>query len=164
MGNKTRREFLQIVSVTVSATALGLTACSGGSNSGPPPINLPPPATGLVVAEARFPQGVASGDPRPDAVVLWTRVGGVTGGGSVRLDVSTDSGFASRLVAEAFPVRDEHDHCLKVRVLGLQPGTTYFYRFVLIENGAQLASATGRTRTARASGDDTPTKFLRWKA
>ena len=159
MGHqKTRREFLQIVTVTVGATALGLTACSGDSNSNDNGT-APPPAAGIVVAEARFPQGVASGDPRPDAVLLWTRAAGLRNDGSVRLHVATDSGFATRLVDTAFTVKAAHDHCLKVRVLGLQPGTTYFYRFVLDEAGALLASATGRTRTARASGDASAVKF-----
>nr|MDQ2879390.1 PhoD-like phosphatase N-terminal domain-containing protein [Pseudomonadota bacterium] len=30
-------------------------------------------ASGWREASARFPQGVASGDPRPDSVILWTR-------------------------------------------------------------------------------------------
>lgn len=33
----------------------------------------------------RFPQSVASGDPRPDGIVLWTRVAPPRGGGTVRV-------------------------------------------------------------------------------
>ena len=54
-------------------------------------------AAGAVpVDEALFPQWLASGDPRPDRVLLWTRVPGA-GDVAVRLQVALDAGF-ERLV------------------------------------------------------------------
>ncbi|MBD8524467.1 alkaline phosphatase D family protein [Pseudomarimonas arenosa] len=157
MSTMDRRKFLHIVTVTASATALGLTGCSSDSNS-PAPITTPT-APSVVLAEARYPQGVASGDPRPNAVLVWTRVSGLVNIGTLRLQVATDSGFSQLLVNSDFGVSDASDHCLKVRVIGLNPGTTYYYRFLLAEEGSLLSSATGRTRTAREITDSTPLKF-----
>ena len=42
---------------------------------------------------ASFPDGVLSGDPRPDGAVLWTRLADVGGRGSVQLEVAKDRGF-----------------------------------------------------------------------
>jgi alkaline phosphatase D len=158
MSDTTRRRFLQVMTVTASATALGLVGCDGDSNSsdGNP---QPTPAAVAVPGEAVFVQGVASGDPRPNAVLLWTRASTVTGTGTLRVQLATDSGFTQRLVDSTFPVSAANDCCLKVRVLGLQPGTQYFYRFQL-EGGATLpTSPVGRTRTARALTDATPLRF-----
>src|SRR5262249_61038930 len=67
---------------------------------------------------ARFPLSVASGDPRPDTVMLWTRA--VQPGASVdlslRLEVASDSSFTSLLVhTEALPAAPAHDGSLRVK-------------------------------------------------
>jgi alkaline phosphatase D len=156
MSETTRRRFLQVMTVTASATALGLVGCDGDSNS-PSDANGPPAAV-TVASEAVFVQGVASGDPRPNAVLLWTRASTVNGSGTLRLQLATDSAFAQKLVDSAFPISAANDYCLKVRVLGLQPGTQYFYRF-LLEGATVSTSPVGRTRTARAITDATPLRF-----
>ena len=154
-----RREALRILTVAASAGALGLSGCDSSSNS---PEPTPQDGSGAIMpAEASFPQGIASGDPRPDAVVLWTRFfeAGQVGDVALRLQVSTSENFATLLVNHDFNARAAADWCLKVRVTGLTAGTRYFYRFLRARNGDFLASATGRTRTARAITDATPVKF-----
>lgn len=65
-----RRQFIKLGGfITVSAATSGLVGC-GGSDYTPPAPGLPP-ATG---ANWKFPQSVASGDPRADSILLWTRV------------------------------------------------------------------------------------------
>ena len=106
-------------------------------------------------AEAPFVHGVASGDPLPDAVVLWTRVtpnrearpgSGRGPAVTVTWEVSTSPDF-SRVVARGRSrATSRHDHTVHVDVTGLKAGTTYWYRFAAM--GAR--SPVGRTRTAPA--------------
>ncbi|MBK7144351.1 MAG: alkaline phosphatase D family protein [Xanthomonadales bacterium] len=157
--NHTRRQVLRIFSVAASASALGLGGCDSDSNS--PEAGTPQGNGTITPSAASFPQGIASGDPRPDAVVLWTRFfeSGQVGDIALRLQVSTSESFATLLVNHDFSARAAADWCLKVRVTGLSAGSRYFYRFLAPRNGNFLASATGRTRTARAITDATPVKF-----
>ncbi len=103
-------------------------------------------------APLEFPQGVASGDPQPDGIMLWTRA--VPAGGAdtpVRLMVqlSADSDFSTLLLQEEVGTSAASDYTVRAYVDGLAPDTQYFYRFV---GGAQSVSRTGRTRTAPAAG------------
>ncbi|WP_139981471.1 alkaline phosphatase D family protein [Nocardioides litoris] len=103
-----------------------------------------------------FRHGVASGDPMPDRVVLWTRVtptaaatpGSGTGPAArVRWEVSTRKDFR-RVVRRGQVVTGAHrDHTVKLDVTGLKPATWYYYRFTY--RGAR--SRVGRTRTAPAA-------------
>ena len=100
-------------------------------------------------ADAAFRHGVASGDPLADRVILWTRVtspapGEVTVGWQVARDVKFTQ-IVSRGEARTGASRD---HTVKVDVPGLDPGTTYYYRFE--SRGAR--SAIGRTRTLPREG------------
>ncbi|TDP97153.1 alkaline phosphatase D family protein [Labedaea rhizosphaerae] len=112
-------------------------------------------ATASADAAPQFAHGVASGDPLPDGVLLWTRVtptsDSLPGSGQgptvdVRWDVATDSGFGSIVRSGVVTTGPERDHTVKVDVAGLSPATTYYYRFTL--DGA--TSSIGRTRTAPA--------------
>ena len=110
-------------------------------------------------ALAPFVHGVASGDPLPDAVVLWTRVTphrhAQPGSGhgpavDVRWEVSEDESF-DRVVAHGRRrATARHDHTVHVDVTGLEPGTTYWYRF----RALGVRSPVGRTRTAPAADAD----------
>ena len=54
------------------------------------------------VAEVSFPQSVASGDPLPDSVVLWTRVVPADPGGmprSLDLEVAADAAFQDVVIS-----------------------------------------------------------------
>ncbi|MFJ7943757.1 alkaline phosphatase D family protein [Streptomyces sp. NPDC096354] len=111
-----------------------------------------------------FLHGVASGDPLPDGILLWTRVtptpDAVPGSGrgadtAVRWEVAEDKEFA-RIVAQGSTVaRAASDHTVKADVRGLTPATTYWFRFSAGDGGA-VRSPAGRTRTAPAPGAATP--------
>ncbi|WP_461009803.1 alkaline phosphatase D family protein [Streptomyces capparidis] len=102
-----------------------------------------------------FAHGVASGDPLPDGVVLWTRVtptpDAAPGSGrgpraEVEWAVASDAGFAHVVARGTVATGPESDHTVKVDVRGLAPATDYWYRFT----AAGTHSPTGRTRTAPA--------------
>jgi alkaline phosphatase D len=108
---------------------------------------LPATAPGL-----RFDQGVASGDPQPGAVMLWTRAAPVpdhAAGGDVPvvLQVSRGEDFTDLVLQELLHTGAGSDFTLRAYVEGLQPDTIYFYRFL---GGEDSRSRTGRTRTAPA--------------
>ncbi|MCM2390986.1 alkaline phosphatase D family protein [Streptomyces albipurpureus] len=109
------------------------------------------------IGEDPFTLGIASGDPRPGSVLLWTRLaprpyepdsGLPFRRLDVRWEVAHDPGFtriARRGSAIAHP---ELHHSLRVEVTGLGHDRTYYYRF----RAGPWISATGRTRTAPAPG------------
>lgn len=107
----------------------------------------------------RFPQGLASGDPTPDSVVLWSRVEAADGSRDpveVVLQVSLTEDFG-RLVAERRLVATpEGDHTLRVLVTELQPDTIYAYRFLA---GGDATPVVGRTRTAPEPTADRPIRM-----
>ncbi|AEI79776.1 alkaline phosphatase PhoD [Cupriavidus necator N-1] len=146
-----RREFLKWGSfLTVTVATGGLSACGGGDSE---------PDTGNP-ENFNFVHGVASGDPRPDSVVVWTRVEGGNGKRPVvvRLQVSTQPDFPppSLLVNQPLMALPDWDYTIRNKVTGLSPGTRYYYRFLL----GNRPSTVGRTRTAAAAG--TPLSQLRF--
>jgi alkaline phosphatase D len=101
-----------------------------------------------------FTLGVASGDPTPDGVALWTRLdrdvienaGAIHGNVAVRWEVAEDDRF-TRIARKGSQLAiSELGHSVHVEVDGLQPGRHYWYRFM---TGGEV-SVTGRTRTAPA--------------
>ncbi|MFP2932407.1 alkaline phosphatase D family protein [Pyxidicoccus sp. 3LG] len=144
-----RRSFLQAVVAVAASTAVG---CSDDETGAPSDDRA-----------KYFPQSLASGDPRPDSVVLWVRAVDPDNAGAntaLRLEVSTSEAFSSTVVDTQVSALAAHDHSLKVKVTSLQPRTTYYYRFTFEKDGQKFTSATGRTRTAPAAGDDVPVKFV----
>jgi alkaline phosphatase D len=111
------------------------------------------PAT--AAADPAFAHGVASGDPLPNAVLLWTRVtptpDATPGSGQgptvdVTWEIATDPAFASVVGSGSVSTGPDRDHTVKVDATGLAPATTYYYRFHL----AGAVSSVGTTRTAPA--------------
>lgn len=99
-----------------------------------------PPGVGAV-----FQHGVASGDPLSDRVILWTRITLAQPRSAVNVSwtVASDpamSQVVQRGTAKTNPARD---YTVKVDASGLQPGSTYYYRFTV---DGQM-SPVGRTRT-----------------
>ncbi len=100
-----------------------------------------------------FEHGVASGDPLRDRVILWTRVTapGAKAPVGVRWDVATDAAFKTIVKQGQATTDAARDHTIKVDVVGLKPGTDYFYRFRQAVKGKAVGKAiTGRTRTLPA--------------
>lgn len=102
-----------------------------------------------------FQHGLASGDPLPRAVVIWTRVtptpSARPGSGKgprteVRWEVATDRAFRDVVRRGTFVTSAGRDHTVKLDVTGLRPATWYHYRFT----AAGQRSRVGRTRTAPA--------------
>ena len=144
----TRRKFLEAVAVSASAVAFGgvLTGCNDKKDH----------SKAVEATKATFPQSIMSGDPRPDSVILWTRVDAEAGvDAELRLQVALDGGFSKLVVDEALTALASHDHCLKVRVNNLTADTTYYYRF----SSGKVSTNTGRTKTAPASTADRKVKF-----
>ncbi|MEU8823824.1 alkaline phosphatase D family protein [Streptomyces sp. NPDC048636] len=120
---------------------------------------LLPLAAGLPAHAAQgpsFEHGIASGDPLPDGVLLWTRITptpeAVPGSGrgpavDVRWEVASDKEFRSVVAHGTVRATAASDHTVKADVRGLKPATDYFYRFST-DGGA--TSAVGRTRTTPA--------------
>jgi alkaline phosphatase D len=100
-----------------------------------------------------FQHGVASGDPMPHRVVIWTRVtptaASTPGSGTgprveVTWEVAKDRGFRKVVRRGTASTGAERDHTVKVDVGKLAAATWYFYRFRY--RGA--VSRVGRMRTA----------------
>jgi alkaline phosphatase D len=149
-----RRRFLELTLVSAGAV-LGPVACSSGDSAR------------TLDADLLFPQSVASGDPRPSSVVLWTRLTDPALPSSdlfFTLELAEDEAFGQivsldgaasrRLVAPA-----AFDHCVKTRVQGLKPGTFYYYRFSYENAGVRGSSRVGRTKTAPAEDADVSVRF-----
>lgn len=139
----TRRRFLTH-GAAAAAVLLAGTSASGSARFRSPRFPGDP-----------FALGVASGDPTPDGVVLWTRLApdplapdGSGGMGrtpvTVDYEVAHDERF-QRVVRRGSVVADRAlGHSVHPEIHGLEPGRWYFYRF---RAGAAI-SPVGRTRTA----------------
>ncbi|MEU3772929.1 alkaline phosphatase D family protein [Streptomyces sp. NPDC032472] len=112
-----------------------------------------------------FLHGVASGDPLPDGILLWTRitptpeaVPGSGAGPDVRVgwEVAEDKGFSRIVASGTVTASASADHTVKADVRGLKPQTPYFYRFT----ADRTVSPVGRTLTA--PGHDTTTPGVRF--
>ena len=101
------------------------------------------------VASSRnaFPQGVASGDPQPGAVLLWSRVEPLEGevNPEVVVQVARSAEFGDLVLEETLIASPDSDHTLRILVRDLQPDATYFYRFIAADGAT---SRLGRTWTA----------------
>ena len=112
----------------------------------------------LTTGRYRFPQGVASADPRPDGVVLWTRVEAVDLSPApveVRVQIAQTPDFSAVVLDEGLTATSASDHTLRLVVQGLEPDTTSFYRVVVAGDQSRL----GRTRTAPPPDVEKPTRF-----
>jgi alkaline phosphatase D len=104
-----------------------------------------------------YPEGVASGDPTSDGVILWTRRP-ASDGKSVHLicEVSDEPSFA-RIVASAKSIASaDTDWTTRVLVGGLKPASEYWYRFTDADGAG---SRVGRTLTAPRDDDARPARF-----
>ncbi|MFQ6372595.1 alkaline phosphatase D family protein [Shewanella sp. YIC-542] len=140
-----RRRFLALSARGIGAAVLsyGLMGCNINNNDDEDTV------------AASFAHGIASGDPLPDAVILWTRVTPVTAGNvKVSWEVATDAAF-TQLITTGETVTDaSRDYTVKVDAVGLEAGTRYYYRFAV----GDVQSVTGTTKTLPA-GDVSSVKL-----
>ena len=95
-----------------------------------------------------FRHGVASGDPQPDAVILWTRVTpadetSFSSPVDVHWRIAADAALSQQVQTGSVTTGADRDFTVKIDARGLQPGRTYYYAFDA--NGQQ--SPVGRTKT-----------------
>ena len=132
----TRRDFLRTASGAAAAAALPL----GCLTPQTPPLRrahevIPP-----------FLHGIASGDPSPTGVILWTRLTPPPGSRTelpVRFEIARDASFSQILEAGELTTSEHSDYIVKLSARALAPDSFYYYRF----NALGEASPIGRTRT-----------------
>jgi alkaline phosphatase D len=133
-----RRDFLIRTSSTAVAVAASasLAACGGGENN--------------PVLPSQFLYGVASGDPLPDRVVLWTHAKIPSSSSAVNLtwQVAIDASFSNIVQSGRIQATEAAAFTAKVDVTGLAAGTSYLYRFM---DDAGAVSRVGNTRTLPAA-------------
>src|SRR3954469_12501884 len=140
----TRRTFVR---TAVGAGALTLL--------GAPPDVLAARRKLKLARDAAFHQGVASGEPAPRAITLWTRLEGLTKPALTRLEVARDPHFKHVVHHERLAVSGAHDWTARTRVTCLEPAEEYHYRFVTQD----AHSAAGRFRTAYPAGSHAPVRI-----
>ncbi|MFL6785435.1 MAG: PhoD-like phosphatase N-terminal domain-containing protein, partial [Sphingomicrobium sp.] len=108
-------------------------------------------------ARDHYPEGVASGDPDPSSVILWTRRPFDSGERHpLTVEVAEDETFRRVVATTLAPVSAAADWTTRVLVGGLRPARVYWYRFTDEQgNGSRI----GRTITAPAADDGRPVTF-----
>ena len=96
-----------------------------------------------------FTLGVASGCPRADSLVLWTRLSGsaLPDAVSVQWELAEDEGFKTIVARGEERAEAAWAHSVHAEPAGLRPARWYWYRFSALGQ----RSAVGRTRTAPAA-------------
>lgn len=155
--NPSRRGFLRATLLTASLVKLG-TGCKSGDDEDTRPLQD---------GGDYFPQSVVSGDPRPDSVIVWTRVEDPDLGEDdvdVTVQLATDAEFTALVdlageTSQVVAATAMYDRCVKAKIKGLEPATTYYYRFIHSRDDGRFVSPVGRTRTAPAADADAKLRF-----
>lgn len=182
-----RREFIRLGGfLTVSAAAIGMTGCDivgdSSDTSAQPldPASYPNPTRDPVALSTggawSFPQSVASGDPRSDSIILWTRVLNDAAPVDPTAPMTVDAGITLTLVAAAdftgsldssVEITDtpaatvqvsayaDFDGTVRHKFTGLDPDTVYYYQF----KAGTVCSRVGRCKTAPAAASSRTVKF-----
>lgn len=180
-----RRDFIKMGSfITVSVAALGVTACgtSDAIDTGDTDFTSPNPVRPMPAAATgtdwKFPQSIASGDPKSDSIMLWTRV--VHSGFEIKdssastaiklrvtavdksaalstnADITTGLTLPGDLVAEVtVPAYGDFDGTVRHKLTGLDDDQVYFYQFI----AGDVRSNIGRFKTAPAAASTADVKF-----
>ena len=110
-------------------------------------------APGEQPSAVTFPQGVASADPQPDAIIIWTRAESPAGSVDLVAQLSRDPHFADIISEQPAIAAPDQDYTVRVLLTDLEPDSTYYYRFVV---PGSVTSRTGRARTAPALDTNRP--------
>lgn len=93
-----------------------------------------------------FPQSVASGDPGPNSIVLWTRIAprAQTTSAQVAYEISRTPSFDTPILRATVQTTSQKDWTVKTQIEDpvLRPDLIYYYRFIF----NRVASRTGRFR------------------
>lgn len=145
VSGRTRREFM------AAAAALGATLALTS-------ISARASTRSWIERRDLYPQGVASGDPTPDSVILWTRRPPLSGETvpQLFLEVAEDPHFERVVTSASLEPSSANDWTCRVLAAGLKPSTIYWYRF---SDAHGFGSRLGRTRTAPAPDDERPVNF-----
>ena len=154
-----RREILKGMGAA-GLTPLLVSGCGstdGGPSYPPLPENLPEYSwPGDPGPQDMFADGVASGDPLTDGVIIWTRVNpGASEPTEVWWEMALDQDFQQRTAQGTVMTDGSRDFTVKVDANGLMWGRNYFYRFA----AQGRWSPTGRTRLAPNGNDAGKLRF-----
>ncbi len=145
-----RRDFLRYSLATSVAVWAGMGAVSGMDEAEAAEL-----FRAGAVNPARFPQSVASGDPQPNGIVLWTRVASQEKGDiKVAYEVAraSDTKFARPVLRGVAKTNRSRDYTLKIQLkrAELKPSIKYRYRFIYRGD----TSRAGQFKTLPAPGAD----------
>src|SRR4051812_25941536 len=114
-----RRKFLQ----TSFVIGFALTTKKGWANK---------LATAATERRDLFPQGVASGDPTANSVILWTRRPPVKDNAAEKLivEISSSSDFKKILAGGTAQISADSDWTCRFLAADLEPNREYWYRFI----------------------------------
>ena len=145
MPDLDRRRFLKLAAAMGAALAVGCTPAR-------------PSSSGWRERRDLYPQGVASGDPDENSVLLWTRRPYADGRQNARLlvEVAEDPAFTRVIAKTTARILARSDWTCRVLVADLRPASEYWYRFTDEDgNGSRI----GRTLTAPRRDDPRPARF-----
>lgn len=153
MDDVSRRQLLRQTAAFSSIPLLGPLAACGTTYPADPQSG-----------DRLFSLGVASGEPWPNSVVIWTRLARhpLQGGGmpaspiAVQWEVATDERMRTVVRKGTATALPNNGHAVHVEVDGLSPHRWYWYRF----STPGEASPIGRTRTAPVAGQPLDTLRL----
>lgn len=152
-----RRRFVKTAGAGM--LTIGLLACSDDDDDDNPTTPPPEPEPQAVTpSPANFPQSVATGDPKPDSVIFWTRAIDPNAPGtdqSVTLLIGLDEGLTNVIAQINVTAEAQYDNVAKIKVGQLDPYTTYYYQFQM----GSFGSVVGRTKTAPTPDADVSVKF-----
>ena len=106
-----RRDFVRTLAVAAGSVSLGSAGCGGDPDG--VPFSTPEET------DAKFPQGIGSGDPRPNSVILWARVEPDDGTASRTLDVRVQLAEDPEFVDTIMYLTVNHEVAPKEQALGM---------------------------------------------
>ena len=146
MTNRLAGRITRRVALT-SGLAAGAASCASSPT-------MTPYSASTARAEGAFAHGVASGDPGPTSVVIWTRLSPTDAmneaHATVVWETAADAEFTDMRGKGETETGASRDWTVKVELRDLEPGATYYYRFRL----SDVYSPVGRTRTLPAGAVD----------
>ncbi len=104
---------------------------------------LATPGAAQILSARGFTHGVASGEPSPSSVLLWTRYV-ASAETRLKVEIARDAAFASVVAGCEVAASPAHDCCAKVTLTGLPANHWLYYRFIAPDGSM---SPVGRTRT-----------------